>query len=401
MKDIVRADNLVPFLNQKNKTDLKFRNEGIIERKEFLLNKVSTVDEEEGTVECIITTQDVDRVGDIVVSSGVDTSEFTKIPSVFVNHDYAQLPCGKCEELIHKDGSIHAKIKFVLSVPAVKDIFERVKAGVLRGISIGFDASEVILRGTKSFDDYCKSLKLGIDDLERVRRIIPKWKLYEFSVCSIPANPSCTTKTLEVKDEPKTEVKTEEVVKEIPKEDAKPAIVPETKAEVKEEVEEIEIEIEDASNAIADALEKRREELDKGDIIEKELVLKPFPNEHAARQESPDKYERFRRQNDKFAEGLNAIWGITGDGKTELQSIRASADKWTVEAFKKWLKDHGFKTNVEPATGQHRSIEPEPIEIIPHVKRYIQVLKTPEEDEEYIRACVEARLRGKPRIRIM
>ncbi len=79
--------------------------------------------------------------------------------------------------------------------------------------------------------------------------------------------------------------------------------------------------------------------------------MKPYDNEHAARQTDPGKYKRFRRQNDKFAPGVHAIWGITEDGKTELQSIRFSADKFTPEEAKKWLEEHKFKTNVEAASG--------------------------------------------------
>lgn len=76
---------------------------------------------------------------------------------------------------------------------------------------------------------------------------------------------------------------------------------------------------------------------------------KPFPNEHAARQVDPKKFEKFRRENDKFGEGIHAIWGITADGKTEVQSIRFDSSKFTEEEATKWLKKHGFKTTLEPA----------------------------------------------------
>jgi hypothetical protein len=71
-------------------------------------------------------------------------------------------------------------------------------------------------------------------------------------------------------------------------------------------------------------------------------VLAAYPNEHAARINDPDKYEKFRRENNKFGEGIDVIWGITKDGKTEVQAIRFDAKKFTVEAAKKWLKDYDF-----------------------------------------------------------
>lgn len=77
----------------------------------------------------------------------------------------------------------------------------------------------------------------------------------------------------------------------------------------------------------------------------------PYPNEHAARLRDPARYERFRRENDKFARGVHAIWGILRGGKVELQAIRFDAAKFTVDEAKKWLKAHNFKPILfEPAT---------------------------------------------------
>ena len=256
MKNMIRADSLIPFLNEKNKTDIKYNKESIIERKEVFINKVESVNEEDGTILCVITTSDVDRAGDIVLATGCDTTEFSKIPSVFVNHNYADLPCASCLELIHKDNLIMAKIKFVLSVPSVKEIWERVKAGVMRGVSIGFEAKEVIMRGTKAFEEISKSLNLNKNEIDKLRRVITKWDLFEFSICSIPCNPNCVTKAVEevkveVKEEPKVEVK-EEVVAPIvapvlPVVEEK-AIV-EVKEEPKVEVKEVIVEVKEEPKA--------------------------------------------------------------------------------------------------------------------------------------------------------
>jgi len=79
----------------------------------------------------------------------------------------------------------------------------------------------------------------------------------------------------------------------------------------------------------------------------------PYPSEHAARLKEPSRYEKFRRENDKFGDGIHAIWGITPDGKAELQAIRFDARKFTVEEAKAWLKDHDYKPILfEPASGE-------------------------------------------------
>lgn len=87
---------------------------------------------------------------------------------------------------------------------------------------------------------------------------------------------------------------------------------------------------------------------------EVELQGKPFPNEHAARLRSPNLYKRFRRQNDRFGAGVDAIWGVRKDNdKVELQALRFDKTKFTVAAAKKWLKDHDYTAiRFEPATAK-------------------------------------------------
>ena len=83
----------------------------------------------------------------------------------------------------------------------------------------------------------------------------------------------------------------------------------------------------------------------------------PYPNEHAMRLNPPDKYKRIRRQNDKFGSGIDAIFGVTKDGKTELQAIRFDKSKFTPEQAKKWLEDHDYKiTGFEPAQKTEESV---------------------------------------------
>jgi len=83
------------------------------------------------------------------------------------------------------------------------------------------------------------------------------------------------------------------------------------------------------------------EEIDEKDL-EDVIEEKPYPNEHACRINDPDKYKRIRRQNDKFGEGIHAIWGVTDADKTELQAIRFSKDKFTAAEAKKWCGDHDY-----------------------------------------------------------
>ena len=68
------------------------------------------------------------------------------------------------------------------------------------------------------------------------------------------------------------------------------------------------------------------------------------------RLEPPSKYERFRRESDKFGAGIDAIWGITENGKAELQALRFDAKRYTLDEVRKWLKEHDYEPlEVEPA----------------------------------------------------
>ena len=52
------------------------------------------------------------------------------------------------------------------------------------------------------------------------------------------------------------------------------------------------------------------------------------------------------------ADGISLIIGIRSDGRSDLQSVRADADKWTTERFRAWLKEKDMSTNITPATGE-------------------------------------------------
>jgi hypothetical protein len=83
----------------------------------------------------------------------------------------------------------------------------------------------------------------------------------------------------------------------------------------------------------------------------------PIPSEHASRQNSPDKYERVRRQNDKFGDGIHVIWGVLENGDTEVQSIHFDKNKFSPADAKQWLKEHDYKQNLEEASGDKKAME--------------------------------------------
>lgn len=80
---------------------------------------------------------------------------------------------------------------------------------------------------------------------------------------------------------------------------------------------------------------------------------RPYANEHAARLLDPAQFERFRRKNNDFAQGIDSIYGINGDDPVRLQALRFDASVFTVSEAKTWLSDHDYKPILfEPATGK-------------------------------------------------
>lgn len=78
-------------------------------------------------------------------------------------------------------------------------------------------------------------------------------------------------------------------------------------------------------------------------MIKGDINIMPYPNEHAARINSPKKYKRMKRVNDKFGKGIDVIFGFNDKNKSEVQAIRFDKKKFTPEEAKEWLKDHDKK----------------------------------------------------------
>lgn len=68
----------------------------------------------------------------------------------------------------------------------------------------------------------------------------------------------------------------------------------------------------------------------------------PYLNEHAARIKDPNTFDKIKRQNNKFGEGIDVLWGIK-DNKISLQAIRFNASKYNEDEAKKWLKERDYK----------------------------------------------------------
>jgi hypothetical protein len=146
-----------------------------------------------------ITEEAPDRVGDVVLASGMDDSHFQLNPIVTLNHAYDQPPVGRSLwRRKARDGAwrgVKAKTHYparpegwTLSEWPPDLAFEMVKAGLLRGKSIGFIPLK--LRAPSAEEIQQKP------NYANVRYIIEEWLLAEYACCYLPMQPNAVVETV-------------------------------------------------------------------------------------------------------------------------------------------------------------------------------------------------------------
>ena len=144
----------------------------------------------------IISTEDVDRDSDIVKQAGIDKDDYMKNPVIMFAHNSRSLPIGATLKVWQSNKQTKALALIyddrVDSTGLSETIFRMVKAGALRGASIGFSTKEA----RYPTDDEIKQYKMDPWGV-----IFEKVSMHEWSICSIPANQNAlrTSKMFEEK----------------------------------------------------------------------------------------------------------------------------------------------------------------------------------------------------------
>ena len=152
-----------------------------------------------------ISTEDIDRDREIVVSKGMNDAHFKLNPLVTLQHAYWRPPVGRSlwRKRV-KDGplvGIKAKTHFP---PRPADwveecwdpdtAFSLIKAGLLQGKSIGF----IVLKSHAPSSHEIAARP----ELADVRRIIDEWLLLEYACVYLPANQSALVEAVSKGDQP-------------------------------------------------------------------------------------------------------------------------------------------------------------------------------------------------------
>ncbi len=289
----------------------------MIERKTFEA-EVKEFDEKDLTVVHFISTERKDRGGDIMEADGM---RITGRPVVLFSHGFnsriGNEPIAKPiwirkGEFKGRKG-IMAKTQFFPDEDG-KRLWAKATQGYMPNWSIGY----IVLK------------KEDFRDGEGFGRRIKEWELLEYSPVGVPMNPDAQV------------VPSGKDAEDVPwfKFARDGEAVPLEYKSI-EEIERLKVEA-----RLGEAVR-----YEGGSMLDAEA--KPYPAEHACRLEDPKKYDRFRRQNDSFGDGIHAIWGIKEGKPVELQAIRFNAEKFTAAEARAWCREHKYECRpFEPASGK-------------------------------------------------
>jgi HK97 family phage prohead protease len=145
-------------------------------RKAFIAEIKATGGEEDRTIDFVISTASVDRMGDTISVDGWQLANFRKNPVVLWAHDSSMMPVAKASNIRVEDGKLKARAEFMpRDISGFADaVFKAIKQGFLSAVSVGFAPVKY------AFSEE-QGRSFGIDFLQQ--------ELLEFSVCPVPANP--------------------------------------------------------------------------------------------------------------------------------------------------------------------------------------------------------------------
>lgn len=151
--------------------------EGNVVQKAFAADDIKIIDDAKRQIDFIISSERVDRMGDVIMVNGWDLKEYKKNPVVLFGHASRVPPIGKALNVRKEDGVLKATAEFMPpEISAFADsIYQMYKAKYLRATSVGF----IPLKWEAITDDK--------GDWQGYRFI--KSELLEFSCVPIPANP--------------------------------------------------------------------------------------------------------------------------------------------------------------------------------------------------------------------
>lgn len=139
----------------------------------------------DGKIIAKLTTDSVDRDGEVLIPQGMNSKDFEKNPVLFYNHEYDQ-PIGRVVNMKRAEKAVYGELEFAKRPEGFKGEFfpafieALVTQNMVKGVSVGFvpepGGSRIANKGDRA--------KFG----SNIKRVFNKWKLLEVSIAPLPAN---------------------------------------------------------------------------------------------------------------------------------------------------------------------------------------------------------------------
>jgi len=149
------------------------------------VEKIKKAKDTNGTFDVIISTESIDRSGEIIRQNGWDFGNYKNNPIVLYGHNYYELPIGICTELYEteKNGVKATGARGVFYPADINPMAQQVRRmydfGIKNGVGTGC---------TTSVGFIVKEYEYEPENTQGLRATIVKAELLEFSFVSVPAN---------------------------------------------------------------------------------------------------------------------------------------------------------------------------------------------------------------------
>lgn len=154
-----------------------------IKRFGFVATKIERDDDEmpPRSVKAKISTETVDRTGEVLLAKGCDVGDYRKNPVVLWAHSWDRPPVGKNLWIKKTEGAVLALTQFA-DTEFGNEVFELYRFGALKAFSVGFP-----MMGSECREPTAKERQR--EGWDKASRVYTRWSLVEYSAVPIPANP--------------------------------------------------------------------------------------------------------------------------------------------------------------------------------------------------------------------
>lgn len=310
-----------------------------------------------------VATEAKDRYGDIVRVAGCKLDNYNKNPVVMYAHQHEEFPVGAAlatvidpikKTIVCTDLFLDNRVD---DTGRSESVFKMAKSRMMPACSVGFMPIDTNRPATKE-----DRLALGLGEYGVEYKT---WEKLEHSPCSIPANPEALQLAVKAA-----------ILEGINWEREDLFVLEKNGLMDGNMLDAFELALKDRGVSVPAVFEEKD--------VEEDIILRPYPNEHAARLIEPEKFDKFRRtkggnlHGKKVPATISIIWGHLKDKPDSAwaaQALRFPTSSWTADEAKKWLKDNDISyKEFAPASG--KSIE-EVYQLLTEVKDIVTASPVP------------------------